>query len=189
MRSWRGQHRHDDVTPKPLWNGEAGGVNAPPPLPPAPLVVIQAAPKPRLEINERPRRDLRLLIDLIGQRAVERELNVHRTTVRRWLSGEVRIGGAQLQAVRTLLGDLPGTDAAWHGWRFHGGELLSPGGDRYTAGEVLSLRIQIQRAQEQDREIRALRKRIKILEKTVDLYGPAANESDKHSLQVTAPRT
>lgn len=44
-----------------------------------------------LEINERPRRDLRRLIDTIGQRAVERaverELNVHRTTTTsRWLA-------------------------------------------------------------------------------------------------------
>lgn len=130
-----------------------------------------------LEINERPRRDLRRLIDLIGQRAVERELNVHRTSVSRWLSGAVAIPGAQHLAVRALLGHLPGTAGQWAGWRFHDGELLAPGGDRFTPGEVLSLRLQMQRAAELDREVRALRARVKVLEKTVDLYGPAANES------------
>lgn len=85
--------------------------------------------------------------------------------------------GSVHQAVRLLLGDAPGTAGRWTGWRFHDGELLSPAGDRFTPGEVLSLRLQIQRASELDREVRALRARVKVLEKTVDLYGPAANES------------
>lgn len=79
--------------------------------------------------------------------------------------------------MRSLLGDLPGTAEAWTGWRFHDGELLAPGGDRFTPGQVLSLRLQMQRNSELDRELRALRAKVKILEKTVDLYGPAANES------------
>lgn len=179
-RSWRHADRHPGEQapqPKPLWNGYNGPTPAPPPLPAPLLVEVQPAPKPRLEINERPRRDLQRLVDLIGQRRVERELDVHRTTVARWLAGRVAIPGAQHLAVRGLLGDLPGTAGAWAGWRFHDGELLSPAGDRYTAGEVLSLRLQIQRNTELDRELRALKARIKVLEKTVDLYGPAANES------------
>jgi Phage protein len=130
-----------------------------------------------LEINERPRRDLRLLIDAIGQRAVLRHLNVHRTTVGRWLSGATHIPGAQALAVRALLGDLPGTCGAWTGWRFHDGELIAPGGDRYTPGDVLGIRLQQQRVSALDHELRALRLKVKTLEKTIDLYGPAANES------------
>lgn len=128
-----------------------------------------------LEINERPRRDRQRLIDLIGQRAVERELNVHRTTVSRWLLGRVPVPGAQQLAVRSLLGHLPGTGEAWHGWRFHDGKLISPAGDTYTPGDVLGSRLQRQRADALDHELRALRLRVKVLEKTVDLYGPAAN--------------
>lgn len=105
---------------------------------------------------------------------------MHRTTIARWLDGRVSIPGAQHLAVRGLLGDLPGTAGKWTGWRFHDGELLAPGGDRFKPGEVLSLRLQMQRASELDREVRALRQRVKILEKTVDLYGPAANQSQAH---------
>ncbi len=130
-----------------------------------------------LEINERPRRDLRILIDTIGQRAVERALGVHRTTIARWGSGVVQMPGAAHQAVRHLLGDLPGTAGRWTGWRFHDGELIAPGGDRYTPGDVLAIRLQQQRVSALEHENRELRARVRVLEKTVDLFGPAANES------------
>jgi len=134
-----------------------------------------------LEINERPRRDLRLLIDAIGQRQVERALDVHRTTVRRWLSGQTQIPGAQALAVRALLGDLAGTEGRWNGWRFHAGLLHSPANDTYEPGEILAIRLQQQRVAALDRENRELKARIRVLEKTVDLYGPAANAEQAHA--------
>lgn len=130
-----------------------------------------------LEINERPRRDLRQLIELIGQRRVERELNVHRTTIERWLRGIVRIPGAQHQAIRMLLGDLPGTRGKWTGWRFHDGELLSPGGDRYEPGHILSLVLLRQQLTAQRLEIEALQVRLAIAEQAVENLAPAANDS------------
>jgi hypothetical protein len=134
-----------------------------------------------LEINERPRRDLRLLIDAIGQRQVERALNVHRTTVRRWLSGQTAVPGAQHLAVRALLGDLPGTAGAWTGWRFHAGYLHSPANDTYEPGEILAVRLQQQRVAALDRENRELKARIRVLEKTIDLVSPAANQEQAHA--------
>lgn len=71
-------------------------------------------PKHRLEVNARPARDLQTLIEKLGR--VERELNVHRTTVKRWLAGQVKIPGAKHQVIRMLLGDLPGTCGKWTGW-------------------------------------------------------------------------
>jgi hypothetical protein len=133
-----------------------------------------------LEINERPRRDLRLLIDAIGQRQVERALNVHRTTVSRWLASG-KIPGAQQHAIRLLLGDLPGTAGRWTGWRFHAGYLHSPANDTYEPGEILAIRLQQQRVAALDRENRELKARIRVLEKTVDLYGPAANAGQAHA--------
>lgn len=72
-------------------------------------------PKHRLEVNARPARDLQTLIEKLGRVRVERELNVHRTTVKRWLDGTVKIPGAKHQVIRMLLGDLPGTCGKWTG--------------------------------------------------------------------------
>jgi Phage protein len=132
-----------------------------------------AAAQPLLEINQRPIRDLKALIELIGPRRVERELNVHRTTVRRWLDGQVRIGGAQLLAVRALLGDMPGTNARWTGWRFHDGLLLSPAGDKFTAGDVSAIGLNRQRIAWLERELIAAKARVALLEQA---YPQAANE-------------
>jgi hypothetical protein len=126
-----------------------------------------------LEINALPGRHLRQLIDLIGQKRVERELNVHRTTVLRWLSGQVAIPGAQHQAIRMLLGDLPGTAGKWTGWRFHDGQLLSPAGDAYAAGDVLAIGLNRQRVAWLERELVAAKARVALLEQG---YPQAANE-------------
>jgi hypothetical protein len=120
--------------------------------------------RPALEVNALPGRHLRQLIELIGPRRVERELNVHRTTLKRWLEGTVKIPGAQHLAIRGLLGDLPGTCGKWSGWRFHDGELYSPGGDRFSAGQVLSLVFLRQQLSAQRRELEALKIRVAVAE-------------------------
>jgi hypothetical protein len=130
-----------------------------------------------LEINALPGRHLRALIELIGERRVLRELNVHRTTIRRWLKGEVQIPGHQHQVIKLLLGDLPGTCGKWTGWRFHDGALCSPGGDTYRPGDVLSLIILRQQLTAQRRELEALRVKLAIAEEAVERLAPAANDS------------
>jgi hypothetical protein len=130
-----------------------------------------------LEINALPGRHLRELIELIGQKRVERELNVHRTTVRRWLAGAVKIPGHQHQVIKMLLGDLPGTCGQWTGWRFHDGLFVSPGGESYRAGDVLSLIILRQQLTAQRREIEALKIRLAVAEQAVETLAPAANAS------------
>lgn len=181
MRTWRHADRHPSEQapqPKPLWNGQVAAPE--PPLVKAkvlPAPAAKSAPaQPVLEVNRLPRKNLRLLIDAVGQRQVERDLDVHRTTVKRWLSGEVKIPGAQHLAIRYLLGDLPGTQGEWTGWRFAFGELVTPGGDRFTPGDVQAIRLQQQRARVLDQELREMRLRIKVLEKTLNQAGVAANE-------------
>jgi len=110
-----------------------------------------------LEINKIPQRDLDHLLEAIGPLAVERELNVHRTTIRRWLSGQIKIPGAQHQAIRMLLGDLPGTAGAWFGWRFWKGKLWSPGGDQFSAGDVLAIGLLRQQLAAREAELRTLK--------------------------------
>lgn len=128
-----------------------------------------------LEVNARPRRDLKALIDRLGQVRVERELNVHRTTVRRWLSGQVKIPGHQHQVIRMLLGDLPGTCGQWTGWGFQDGVLYSPGGDRFSAGQVLSLVLLRQQLTAQRRELEAVKIRLAIAEEAERRHTGAAN--------------
>lgn len=127
-----------------------------------------------LQINQRPINDLKALIELIGQRRVERELNVHRTTVRRWALGETAIPGAQRLAIRALLGDHPGTAGAWTGWRFHDGKLLSPAGEAFSAGDILALILLRQQLTAQRRELDTLRARVRVLE---HLTQESANEA------------
>ena len=130
-----------------------------------------------LEINARPGRDLRALLERLGESRLLRELDIHRTTLRRWLKAEVKIPGHQRQVIRLLLGDLPGTDGQWTGWRFDRGVLVSPGGDTYRAGDVLSLIILRQQLTAQRRELEALKIRLAIAEEAVERLAPAANDS------------
>jgi hypothetical protein len=130
-----------------------------------------------LEINALPGRHLRALIELVGQKRVERELNVHRTTIRRWLAGQVQIPGHQHQVIKMLLGDLPGTGGKWTGWRFHDGELLSPAGEPFRPGDVLALVLLRQQLTAQRHEIERLKVRLVIAEDAVERLAPAANDS------------
>lgn len=143
-------------------------------LPPRPAPA--QPPEPVLEVNRQPRHDLKRLIELVGSRRVERELNVHRTTVRRWLDGTVRIPGAQHLGIRYLLGDLPGTAGQWTGWRFHDGLLLSPAGDAFSAGQVLSLTLLRQQLAAQQAELAELKVRLAIAEEAERRHAGAANE-------------
>ena len=137
------------------------------------------APKPKhlLEVNARPARDLATLIERLGRTRVERELDVHRTTVKRWLAGQVKIPGHQHQVIRMLLGDLPGTAGKWTGWRFQEGDLLSPAGDRFSAGQVLSLVFLRQQVSAQQHEIAALKVQLALAEQSINQLSPAANDA------------
>jgi hypothetical protein len=69
----------------------------------------------------------------------------------------------------------------WTGWRFHAGLLHSPANDTYEPGEILAVRLQQQRVAALDRENRELKARIRVLEKTLDLVSPAANQEQAHA--------
>lgn len=130
-----------------------------------------------LEINALPGRHLRQLVELIGDRAVARELNIHPKTLYRWLTGRTPIPGRQHLAIKLLLGDLPGTDGQWHGWRFVRGELVSPAGEAFRAGDILSLILLRQQLTAQRQELEALKVRLAIAEQAVEDLAPAANDA------------
>ena len=118
----------------------------------------------QLEINRIPQRDLDAALERFGRHRLERELNVHRTTLERWQRGRVKIPGRQHLAIKMLLGDLPGTDGEWTGWGFKDGKLWSPGNEYYSAGDVLSLIFLRQQLTAQRDEILALKARLAIAE-------------------------
>jgi hypothetical protein len=130
-----------------------------------------------LEINARPGRDLNQLIERIGASRLCFELNIHPKTLYRWKTGRVPIPGRQHLAIKLLLGDLPGTEGRWSGWGFVQGELVSPGGDSYRPGDVLSLILLRQQLTAQRREVEELRIKLAIAEDAIGRLAPAANDS------------
>lgn len=137
-----------------------------------------AAPQvPKLEVNRLPLKDLNTLVEKVGQLGVCRQLNVHEKTLYRWRTGRAQIPGRQHLAIKALLGDLPGTAGAWSGWRFWEGQLLSPAGEAYSAGQVLALGLLRQQLTAQSREIHDLKVKLAIAENALDRLAPAANDS------------
>lgn len=137
---------------------------------------VPAKPQPVLEINRQPLKDLNALVEKVGELWVCRQLNVHQKTLYRWRTGRVQIPGHQHQVIRLLLGDLPGTEGRWSGWRFWQGKLCSPAGETYAAGDVLSLGLLRQQLAARDREIFELKVRLKIAEEAERRHAGAANE-------------
>ena len=137
---------------------------------------MRTAERPRLEVNAQPLGELAQAIELVGERPLLRALDIHEKTLYRWRTGRCKIPGHQRQAIRMLLGDLPGTDGKWSGWKFVRGELISPAGDRFAPGHVLSLVLLRQQLTAQRQELEALRERLQIAETALQHYTGAANE-------------
>lgn len=132
--------------------------------------------RPVLEVNRLPGRDLAALLERYGERGVCRELNVHRTTVRRWQAGQVQIPGHQRQVIKMLLGHLPGTDGRWRDWHFFKGELVAPNGQAFQAGDVMAIGLNRQRVQALEAEVYQLKVRLAIAEEAERRHAGAANE-------------
>lgn len=104
--------------------------------------------------------DIAKAVDAIGPRRVLAALEIHRSTLARWLSGDSVIPRpAWLVLVMMAEGRLPGMSADWRGFRFDG-DTLQIVGTRYawTAREIAGWPYQLQHA-------RALADRIRQLEK------------------------
>ena len=149
--------------------------------PAAEVLALEAAqvpkpPAPKLELPRIPQRDLERLIELEDERYVLRSLNVHEKTLYRWRTGRVPIPGRQHLAIKLLLGELPGTDGRWSGWRFSRGALVAPGGEAFQAGDVLSLGLLRQQLAAQRRELEQLQVKLAIAEHALQAYTGAANE-------------
>jgi hypothetical protein len=132
--------------------------------------------------------DLRDLIEMRGRDTTERLLNVHRTTIKRWLDGSVKMPEATRLMVRMLLGHLPGTEGQWEGWRFWKGELHSPEGERFRVGDLTGLRYERLAADAARRELAEARATIADLVRERAVRDVAANDAAEVRQQCGTPR-
>lgn len=92
-------------------------------------------------------------------------------------------------AVRALLGHLPGTDGKWQGWRFWKGELWSPEGYRFTAGDLHAQRYERLTLDSQRRRILELEAQIAVLVRERAQRDTAANDAAEVRPPQAGPRT
>jgi hypothetical protein len=76
-------------------------------------------------------------VGALGEARSRELLGVHRTTFRRWLSGESQVPQSAALVLRLLADGLhPLASEEWCGFRFAGDDLILPDGRRYTAREI-----------------------------------------------------
>jgi hypothetical protein len=125
----------------------------------------------RLELTE--------LIEEYGRARTAELLEVHRTTVERWLTGQVPVPVAVLIALKAAARSiLPGQDtAAWAGWHFgRDGDLYGPDGRGYHPGNLLGLPYLHAQISAQRQQVEQLQAKIAQLERNLDLLHTAAND-------------
>lgn len=118
-----------------------------------------------------PLQEVHDLVERIGERRALYELNVHRTTLGRWLKGQVPVPAAALRHLRQLAYDV-GADPEWQGWRFRDGLLHSPEGYEFTPGDLYAIRFL-------KGQISALQTEVRTLKGTIDQVKREAAQRDK----------
>ena len=121
--------------------------------------------------------EVRNVVDTIGRGRVLSVLEIHRTTLARWMTGESVIPRpAWLLLVLMAEGRLPGMSADWSGIRFDGDRLHILGTRQsYTALEIAGWHYQQQHAQALARRIEHLEGKLSRLLSIAD-FG-AANDA------------
>lgn len=134
-----------------------------------------AAQRPRSSAQTMP--DIAALIDAIGPAAVARLCGVHRTTVRRWQSGQVTPpASAVALMVAEQSSHRPGPQ--WSQWRLYGGHLYTPAGVAYTPADIEGIFWQRQIVRALEQENAALRAQVERLRVQLASPGPmAANDA------------
>ena len=143
---------------------------------------LPAAPEHVLVRERRAREHKQEMIDLVsdlGLYRAERLLNVHRTTIQRWMRGASRVPESALFALRgAAKGQLPGQDDSnWQGWIFgQDGNLYSPDGRPFTCGDILAQQYERQLIKAQQARIRELEAKVARLQEFADSIDRAANQ-------------
>lgn len=110
----------------------------------------------------------------VGESRALAVLHVNRTTLGRWLSGQVKVPHSAALVLRQLAqGIPPGGSEHWQGFQWDGDELVTPAGDRVAARRIEGLTWQ-------DQYIEALKRRVTELEGIVNQLrrvGGSANDA------------
>lgn len=109
------------------------------------------------------RHEINDLVDWFGITEVERLLEVHRTTIYRWLNGKTVVPIVAIIALRALKGEFPHMEArkTWAGWRFgRDGTLYEPNGTPHTEGEIRAIHYQHQVVAAQQAQINELTQKL-----------------------------
>ena len=123
------------------------------------------------------------MIDLVADLGIyraERLLNVHRTTLQRWMRGLTRVPESALFALRgAAKGQLPGQDDThWQGWIFSpDGNLYSPDGRPFSCGDILAQQYERQLIKAQQLRIKELEAKVARLQAFSDSVDVAANQA------------
>lgn len=117
-----------------------------------------------------------------GPKPSEVLLDVHYTTVRRWLDGSSKIPRAVLLALRAAVrAELPNQSTvkcdgqSWYGWKFaQDGRLYTPEGDSVSPGDVRAIPYQRELIRTLQRDTADLRK---ALQKELEYANHGANDA------------
>lgn len=114
----------------------------------------------------------------VGEARALAVLQINRTTLGRWLSGQVKVPHAARLVLRQLSEGIPPEGGPhWRGFRFVGNDLVTPAGDQISARRLESLAwVQDMRAAQiaaLEREIAALRGQVESLRRV----GGSANDA------------
>lgn len=110
----------------------------------------------------------------VGEARALALLQINRTTLGRWLSGQVKVPHSAALVLRQLAEGIPpdGTDA-WHGFGWDGDALVTPTGERLTARELDGLHWTRQHTLALERRVKELETMVESLRRV----GGAANDA------------
>jgi hypothetical protein len=98
----------------------------------------------------------------VGEARALRTLQINRTTLGRWLSGQVKVPHSAALVLRQLAeGIPPGGSTHWTGFQWDGNDLITPAGERVAARRIEQLVWQ-------DQHVAALKRRVAELENVVE---------------------
>lgn len=110
----------------------------------------------------------------VGEARALALLGINRTTLGRWLAGQVKVPQAAALVLRQVAeGIPPGGSDDWRGFRFDWDALVTPTGERLTARQLDGLHWERQYRKALEREVDALRAEIDGLRR----LGGSANDA------------